>query len=698
MEIDPMVVGGVQIDIAARNILRIGDIENTLQLRHRRVIGIRRDEQPQRILAVDIQLAHHEVKHIVVIMLDFLGIGLHDPTFERRTLIVDVGNERIALLGVAETGADTLGQIIALVGIGQRRLVGETCDRKIGARDVAFVVALLVVVLGTILHRDLRMFGHRLGIGKLSAQRMAARRSQGAQIPQLGIAFYLLGNRIDITPRRIPTPRHIATVGTYRRSGHNVGIGIGGISEIRITEHPVQSDRTPNLAQLGTVDGVGADIVAVAGSLFEIVGGGVAALAVLPPLRPAPRVVGLVAEPGTDHQILILRNFPLQTGVETMVVGLRIGITVGRKRIGHRRGIPFFDRRTVFRIGVIEKITTLERHLIALAPRIGIVDTQRIDAGHAILRPHHILTHAATTTAARAARHAENVFEREILLVHIVEKPDDRYAAIAVENIHVATSDVFELILGFGVGIVTQPGIDLAELPLTHVFMGHDIDRLIAFAIVHAREFGGIAQLVVHLDAVDRLRRQRLDGRSDILAEELLAVDKNLLDLLALGLDRAVGDRDAGHLLQKALHIGIGHDLECPGIVTYRIALLRGTQRLDLLDHGLYLHAGLQPDVADILPRSRDRKRRIIIIIPQERNGQGILAIRKRRNRDRTPISRSEILFLLRSFHGRDRQDGTGNRLSSLFVENRRRDAAFLGKRNGCNQSKQGGKQYFFHF
>ena len=89
--------------------------------------------------------------------------------------------------------------------------------------------------------------------------------------------------------------------------------------------------------------------------------------------------------------------------------------------------------------------------------------------------------------------------------------------------------------------------------------MGDDVERLITLAVVHAREFGGIAQFVVDLNAVDGLCRQRLDGRRHVLAEEFLAVDEDLFDRLALCLDRTVAHGDARHLLQQALD---GYDAE----------------------------------------------------------------------------------------------------------------------------------------
>ena len=108
-----------------------------------------------------------------------------------------------------------------------------------------------------------------------------------------------------------------------------------------------------------------------------------------------------------------------------MVVALRVGIAVGHQRVETHRGlVPLLHRRTVLGIGVVEEIAALERHLIALAPRIGVVDADGVDRRHAALRAHHVIAHAAATSAT-AARDAQNVLEREILLVDVVEQANE---------------------------------------------------------------------------------------------------------------------------------------------------------------------------------------------------------------------------------------------------------------------------------
>ena len=108
-----------------------------------------------------------------------------------------------------------------------------------------------------------------------------------------------------------------------------------------------------------------------------------------------------------------------------MVVGLRIRIAARREGV-HRHGgfIPLVHRGLVLRIGIVEEIAALERHLVAFAPCVGVVDADGVDRRHAALRAHHVIAHAAATSAT-AARDAQNVLEREILLVDVVEQADE---------------------------------------------------------------------------------------------------------------------------------------------------------------------------------------------------------------------------------------------------------------------------------
>ena len=418
MEIHPVRVGRLQVRITVADVLGVRYVVNALQVGDRRAVGVGRDKEPQRVLAVDVQLAHHKIGHVVVGVLDLLGIVAHDLSVEGRTLVVDVGDEGVALFRKTESGPHALRQVAALVGVRQRTVGGKSGGREIVARDIGTLVALLRVVRRTVLEAQLRVFGHRLGVGEAAPQAVRRRRRQVAQVTQFGVV------------RRVPDAGH-------RVDRRPVGLGCEDVRPrvrivrvVRVAERSVKGDRAAVLAQLGPVDGARPDVVAVAQGVAEVVRAAVTAAAVgrcavLPSGRAAPRIVGLVAEARADHQVLVLGDFPLQTGVEPVVVALRVGIAVGRQRIGDHRGlVPFLHRRTVLGIGVVEEIAALERHLIALAPRIGVVDADGVDRRHAALRAHHVIAHAAATSAT-AARDAQNVLEREILLVDVVEQADE---------------------------------------------------------------------------------------------------------------------------------------------------------------------------------------------------------------------------------------------------------------------------------
>ena len=140
------------------------------------------------------------------------------------------------------------------------------------------------------------------------------------------------------------------------------------------------------------------------------------------------------------------------------------------------------------------------------------------------------------------------------------------------------------------VGLIAIASIYLTKDALTHVGACHDVDSLISLAIVHARELGIIRKLVKHLDTVNSLCWERVEGCRYILAKELLAINEDFFDLLALSLHLTICDGYTRHLLDEALDIGIRSHLERRSIVGYSIAILRCAQRMHLLDNSLDSH------------------------------------------------------------------------------------------------------------
>ena len=95
--------------------------------------------------------------------------------------------------------------------------------------------------------------------------------------------------------------------------------------------------------------------------------------------------------------------------------------------------------------------------------------------------------------------------------------------------------------------------------------------------------------------------------------------------LQCLEFDSAVIDRNAGHLLQQPLHVGIGGHLECIGIIAHRIALLGGAECLYLLHYGFDGDGRFpQRDLSQIFGRLRHPKLLFGLFISHESHGQGI--------------------------------------------------------------------------
>ena len=180
------------------------------------------------------------------------------------------------------------------------------------------------------------------------------------------------------------------------------------------------------------------------------------------------------------------------------------------------------------------------------------------------------------------------------------------------------------------------------------------------------------------IDYVEGLGAARL---ADILINgEDEESDEDLLDRLALRLDRAVGDGDAGHLLQQPFDIGVGHDLERSGIVAHRVALLRGAQRLGLLDDGFDLHARPEFDLADVLFGGRDLEGGFRVVVAQKRDYEFIFAVCERRDRHGALEARSGVLFLVGGACRGKFQHGTRDRFAGLGIDHRTRDRPLLGK------------------
>ena len=127
-----------------------------------------------------------------------------------------------------------------------------------------------------------------------------------------------------------------------------------------------------------------------------------------------------------------------------MVVVHRLRLALLDKCIvGRWRLIPLLQQALILGVGIIEEVRAVELHSLLLTPRIGVLHADRAYARHATLWAHHIPTYAATAvTHTATARHAEDILEREVLLVDVVKEADHRYAARAVEEVYVTSNVV----------------------------------------------------------------------------------------------------------------------------------------------------------------------------------------------------------------------------------------------------------------
>ena len=233
----------------------------------------------------------------------------------------------------------------------------------------------------------------------------------------------------------------------------------------------------------------------------------------------------------------------------------------------------------------------MELHLLASAPGVIVVHSHRIYKRDARLRSHHKLVAASlTATSARSRVYAQQIFEREVLTVDVVEESQYGQLLFIVERIEISSCQVFRVERGVVCfGLPAQARIELSELSVAHLLFGYEVDCLVAVAIVNAREFGLVAQLVKYLDLVDNLGRNGLDSHRYIFTEELVAINKYLLHLLSLHLDFTLFNHNTRHFREQFLGFGIFGCLEGVGVVYQGVGILRCAELNGLLHYDINL-------------------------------------------------------------------------------------------------------------
>ena len=172
----------------------------------------------------------------------------------------------------------------------------------------------------------------------------------------------------------------------------------------------VGRQQTSRLAQL---DAVLDELVEVETSAVGIIAVGddvVKVVAVLQTVGYAERIVGLETEVRTRHHRVVLGYAPVDTGIQSVVIVevVRTSLLLERTQILERSFIPLGRLREVPCTRAVEEVAGLKFHLLVLAPRVRVVDTDRADIGNAALRTYHILSDAAAHAAAHAALRGHN--------------------------------------------------------------------------------------------------------------------------------------------------------------------------------------------------------------------------------------------------------------------------------------------------
>ena len=96
--------------------------------------------------------------------------------------------------------------------------------------------------------------------------------------------------------------------------------------------------------------------------------------------------------------------------------------------------------------------------------------------------------------------------------------------------------------------------IDVGHDTLVHATLDAEVEHGLLLTVLNAADAREVALLVVGLDTVDDVRRQVLEGRLRVARHELLTIDEDLLDLLAIDLDgTVVADLSARQTLDELL-------------------------------------------------------------------------------------------------------------------------------------------------
>ena len=171
-------------------------------------------------------------------------------------------------------------------------------------------------------------------------------------------------------------------------------------------------------------------------------------------------------------------------------------------------------------------------------------------------------------------------------------------SATKVVHIVAAANDGQELVVHEAIDVElcriavfrTVGAIDVAYPSLLHAFLDSKVEHGFLLAIINAGDAAVVALLVVGFEFLDELRRQVLHCHLRVVLEELLAIDHNLGDALAVYLDVAIivnfcsGQFLDEFVQHRAFGQAVGIGIEDEGIGTH-LHLSQLCRHLGFLQH-----------------------------------------------------------------------------------------------------------------
>ena len=285
----------------------------------------------------------------------------------------------------------------------------------------------------------------------------------------------------------------------------------------------------------------------------------------------AHAVVGVVLEIGPEHDVRHRVGRPLQSQAGIPAVASRHvsvqGVAEGGSRAAHEvlGGTSYGS----VAVAVVPTDATVQFQLVFLL--VVQVDARHLGGGQS-------LATAAPTASAHAEAH----------IVDIVGAGHEEYLCVVL---HPSTEDAAAVTV---LGTLCQVGIE--HQTLVHALLDAEVEYGLFLTVINTADASQIALLVVSPHAFYNRCRQVLHGRLRIARHELLAIDHNLLDLLAVDGNLAVivhlGTRQTldQFLYHRALRRTIGRGIVDKGVGLQR-HLGRLTSHSGALEHdGIGLH------------------------------------------------------------------------------------------------------------